>query len=194
MTNKYVKQARRLLALLLSASMLTACAGPKTPAPEEPSSAQYEQYKADHVNVQNQFDALTQTIFKEELNNSGLDLHYTLADPASRGITEIPDTFGEFSLGSMKKNYNEMRDLKKALGSIDIKKLTKEQKLTYKILSSYLETELSSEGMELYAQPLTSTTGIQAQLPVLLAEYAFYSKEDVDHYLALLSTIDTYYG
>ena len=193
MTNKHVKQARRLLALLLSASMLTACAGPKTPAPAEPSSAQYEQYQADHVSVQNQFDALTQTIFKEELSNSGLDLHYTLADPASRGITEIPDTFGEFSLGSMKKNYNEMRDLKKALGSIDIKKLTKEQKLAYKILSSYLETELSSEGMELYAQPLTSTIGIQTQLPVLLAEYAFYSKKDVDHYLALLSTIDTYY-
>ena len=63
MTNKHVKQARRLLALLLSASMLTACAGPKTPAPAEPSSAQYEQYQADHVSVQNQFDALTQTIF-----------------------------------------------------------------------------------------------------------------------------------
>ena len=194
MTNKHVKQARRLLAILLSASMLAACAGPKTPAPSETSSAQYEQYKSENVSVQNQFDALTQTIFKEELKNSGLDLHYTLADPASRGITEVPDTFGEFSLGNMKKNYGEMQDLKKALGSIDIKKLTKEQKLTYKILSSYLETELSSEGLELYAQPLTSTIGIQAQLPILLAEYSFYSKEDVDHYLALLSTIDTYYG
>ena len=114
-----------------------------------------DRYKSENVSVQNQFDALTQTIFKEELKNSGLDLHYTLADPASRGITEVPDTFGEFSLGNMKKNYGEMQDLKKALGSIDIKKLTKEQKLTYKILSSYLETELSSEGLELYAQPLT---------------------------------------
>lgn len=167
MTNKHVKQSRRLLAILLSASMLAACAGPKTPAPSETSSAQYEQYKSENVSVQNQFDALTQTIFKEELKNSGLDLHYTLADPASRGITEVPDTFGEFSLGNMKKNYGEMQDLKKALGSIDIKKLTKEQKLTYKILSSYLETELSSEGLELYAQPLTSTIGIQAQLPIL---------------------------
>ena len=35
---------------------------------------------------------------------------------------------------------------------------------------------------------------MQAQLPVLLAEYAFYTKQDVDNYLELLSTIDTYYG
>lgn len=194
MTNKHAKQARRLLALLLSASMLAACAGPKTPDPAKTPSGQYEQYKSENVTVQTQFDALTQAIFKNELTNSGLDLHYTLADPAARGITEIPDTFGEFSLGVMKKNYDEMREIKKALASIDIKKLTNEQKLTYKILSLYLDTELTAEGLELYAQPLTSTIGIQAQLPVLLAEYSFYSKEDVDHYLALLSTIDTYYG
>lgn len=194
MTNKHIKRVRCLLALLLSASMTAACAGPKAPAPSETPSAQYEQYKSENESAQAQFDALTQSIFKNELTNSGLDLHYTLADPASRGITKIPDTFGEFSLGVMKKNCDEMRHIRKALRSIDIKKLTKDQKLTYKILSSYIDTELEAEGLELYAQPLTSTIGIQAQLPVLLAEYAFYSRADVDHYLALLSNIDTYYG
>ena len=49
MTNKHVKQARRLLAILLSASMLAACAGPKTPAPSETSSAQYEQLSLIHI-------------------------------------------------------------------------------------------------------------------------------------------------
>lgn len=197
MTNKHVKQARRLMAILLSASlsasMLGACAGPKRPELSDGSTAQYEQYQSEDVTVQNQFDSLTQALFKEELSHSGLDLHYTLADPASRGITEIPETFGEFSLGTIKKDFDQMRDLKKKLGAIEIQKLTKEQKLTYKILSSYIETELSAEGLELYAQPLTSTIGIQAQLPILLAEYSFYSREDVDHYLALLSTIDAYY-
>lgn len=193
MTNKHTTRARRFLAILLSASMLAACAGPNTP-PTSDSSGQYEQYQSDDVSVQNQFNALTQSVFLDEITNSGLDLHYTLADPSSRGITEVPETFGEFSLGTMKKNYGEMRELEKKLKNIDIKKLTKEQKLTYKILSSYLDTELTAEGLELYAQPLTSTIGIQAQLPVLLAEYAFYTKEDVDHYLTLLSSIDTYYG
>ena len=47
--------------------------------------------------------------------------------------------------------------------------------------------------MELYDQPLSSSLGIQAQLPILLSEYAFYSRRDVEDYLSLLSSIDTYY-
>lgn len=201
MTKIHRKAGRRLLALLLSAaltaSILTSCGeqgnrgNHKKP---ETGTEQYEQYDARDISAQKQFDQLTQALFTEELSRSGLDLHYTLADPASRGITKIPDTFGDLSMETMKKDFKRMQDYKKRLNSIDIKKLTKEQKLTCKILSSYLDTELSAKGMELYASPLTSTIGIQAQLPVLLAEYSFYSREDADHYLALLSTIDTYFS
>ncbi|MEI3525640.1 MAG: DUF885 family protein [Eubacteriales bacterium] len=35
--------------------------------------------------------------------------------------------------------------------------------------------------------------GVQAQLPVLLAEYAFYCRKDIDDYLALLNQLDAYY-
>lgn len=45
----------------------------------------------------------------------------------------------------------------------------------------------------LYAEPLGPTIGTQAQLPVLLAEYAFRSRSDVETYLALLKEMDEYY-
>ena len=57
-----------------------------------------------------------------------------------------------------------------------------------------MTTQLSAKGLELYDQPLSSSLGVQAQLPILLSEYAFYSKQDVEDYLELLSTIDSYYG
>lgn len=47
--------------------------------------------------------------------------------------------------------------------------------------------------MELYDQPLSSSLGIQSQLPILLSEYVFYTRQDVEDYLSLLSSIDTYY-
>lgn len=201
MTKIYLRTGRRLLALLLSASLLASLlvscgesgtlSGQKKPLA---GSSQYQRYEAKDLAAQKQFDQLTQALFIQELSRSGLDLHYTLADPSSRGITKIPDTLGDFSMDAIKKDFKRMRDYKKRLNSIDVKKLTKEQRLTYKILSSYLDTELSAQGMELYASPLTSTIGIQAQLPVLLAEYAFYDREDADHYLTLLSSIDTYYS
>ena len=61
------------------------------------------------------------------------------------------------------------------------------------ILQATYEAEEKFEGLELYYQPLAPTVGIQAQLPVLLAEYIFYSKQDVEDYLTLLSSIDRYY-
>ena len=49
-------------------------------------------------------------------------------------------------------------------------------------------------GLELYEQPLAPTIGVQAQLPILLAEYSFHSLKDVEDYLDLLSQTDAYYA
>ena len=71
--------------------------------------------------------------------------------------------------------------------------MTEQQRLTLRILQSILRIEDKSYGLELYSQPLAVTIGVQAQLPILLSEYIFYRKEDVDDYLDLLANIDEYY-
>ena len=40
---------------------------------------------------------------------------------------------------------------------------------------------------------LSPTLGIQAQLPVLLAEYAFYKEQDISDYLNILVSIEPYF-
>ena len=61
------------------------------------------------------------------------------------------------------------------------------KKLNLDIASEYLI--MASELLE-YTEYLGVTSGIQAQLPILLAEYNFYSKEDIDTYLELLKLIE----
>ena len=61
------------------------------------------------------------------------------------------------------------------------------------ILSSYINTLLSSDGLELYDQPLSTTLGIQSQLPILLSEYTFTKTWILTITSSLLSSIDTYY-
>lgn len=51
--------------------------------------------------------------------------------------------------------------------------LTEEQKLEYDTLRSLLKTELKSSEVLEYSECLGPTTGIQAQLPLILAEYHF---------------------
>ena len=54
----------------------------------------------------------------------------------------------------------------------------------------YIETELLAEDLLLYSEVLSPVSGYQAQLPVLLAEYTFRTKQDIEDYLALLSLVD----
>lgn len=193
MTNKFFKRGRWLISIFLVVSLLCSCTPPPKSA-ATPSGTGYEHYNAADVSMQKNFDLFTDDLFRNEISNSGISFHFTMADPASRGLKTVPLTLGDFSLDNMKKNSKDLAELKKKLNQFNPRKLTKDQRLTYQILYSYIDTEMASEGLELYIQPLTTTIGIQAQLPVLFAEYAFYKKDDVDHYLSLLSTIDDYYS
>lgn len=143
--------------------------------------------------AQETFESLCQTLFKDELSQSYLTLHYSLTDPESYGITDYPKTFGTFSLEIMKENAAEQEQLRKDLAEIHPEYLTDSQRLTYRILTKAMEYEHLADGLELYYQPLAPSTGVQAQLPILLTEFTFYRKQDVEDYLTLLSDIDSYY-
>lgn len=154
----------------------------------------FEHYDAKTLTAQSDFDNLMHQLFLDEVDGSLISLHYTLADPAAYGITDYPITFGGLSLEQSKNAADETAKLLVKLENLDSRLLRQDQLLTYRILKSYLTTQLSAKGLELYDQPLSSSLGIQAQLPILLSEYAFYTRRDVDDYLKLLSTIDSYYG
>lgn len=194
-----------LLSLILVICLAAGCAAPFSPqpqkdshetsgfSPENGSEAVPEHYDKNTLKAQQDFDQLAEDLFLDEVSQSLITLHYTLADPAAYGITDYEAALGTVSAEDSRQALSDIKSLKLQLSEIDSRLLRKDQLLTYTILSSYLNTALKSEGMELYDQPLSSSLGIQAQLPILLSEYAFYSRRDVEDYLSLLSSIDTYY-
>lgn len=112
-------------------------------------------------------------LFKQEASQSLLTLHYTLADPESYGITDYDRTLGTASAEDTRKDLEEAKQIKADLEAMDTRLLSKDQLLTYTILSSYINTLLSSDGLELYDQPLSTTLGIQSQLPILYLNILF---------------------
>ena len=193
-----------ILSLTLAVCLVTGCLGHGA-GPEDSSAAaslsesspetssSYEKYEETALQAQENFDNFTQKLFLDEVGESLIILHYTLTDPAAFGITDYSRTFEDVSLEANRQVISDVKSLKKQLNDIDSRLLTKDQLLTYTILSSYVNTQLDSEGMELYDQPLSSSLGVQAQLPILLSEYVFYSRQDVEDYLTLLSSIDGYF-
>ncbi len=136
------------------------------------------------------FEAYTQELFREEIVLNTINLHYTLAYPENFGITDYEVSLGTYSVEDFEESYGEMERLKKDMSAFRRGSLSNEQKLTYDIIMDYLDTELAIKDLMLYAETLSPTTGYQAQLPVILAEYTFRTKQDIEDYLALASQVD----
>lgn len=144
----------------------------------------------DAQEVSEQFDAYMDEIFRSELPMNTVNLHYTLAYPENYGITDYDVSLGSYSLEEMEESYQEMEETREQLLEFDREKLTEEQKITYDIVLDNIDTELSVKDLALYSEILGPTTGYQAQLPVILAEYAFRTERDIEDYLELLTQMD----
>lgn len=138
------------------------------------------------------FRQFTRELFRQDVASTTLGLHYTLENPALYGIETFPVTFGDFKpQESLAKATLE--NLEASLDIFSYEALSRENQLTYDILDAYIDDTKEGLNYSYYEEPLNSVTGIQAQLPVLLAEYRFTSREEIDLYLQLLSTFPTYF-
>lgn len=148
----------------------------------------------DKTNGPAAFDAYVDTLFKEDVAENTINLHYTLAHPENFGITDYEISLGSYGVDDFKENVRELEEMKDRLLRFNRKNLSKEQRLTYDILLDYVETELSVKDLTLYTEVLGPTTGYQSQLPVVLAEYTFRTRRDIEDYLSLLSQMDEMAG
>ena len=139
-----------------------------------------------------QFEDYTMNLFCQEVAGSTISLHYTLKDPSAYGIDNAPVTFGACTTDTnaiCASSENALALLK----SFNRSHLSDENQFTYDILEDSLTAALKEAPYALYEEPLAPLTGTQAQLPVLLSEYQFYTRSDVDTYLELLSKLPQYF-
>lgn len=140
------------------------------------------------------FNKFLEDLFCQEVTSNTINLHYTLENPAAYGIEDYEVTFGDISDEARETSKKELNTTKKELDSFSHHELNGRQQLCFDLLSDYLDAQIALADYELYEEILTPSNGIQSQLPVLLAEYKFNCKQDVEDYLSLISQIDTYYS
>lgn len=138
------------------------------------------------------FRQLTLSMFRQEAASNTINLHYTLRTPSEYGILNPPVTYGTFSTDTVSA-MAALENSQALLRSFPYNSLSRENRLTFDILNDYLRISKKGAKYMKYEEPLGPVTGIQAQLPVLLAEYQFYSTDDVDTYLALLEKTPEYF-
>lgn len=139
------------------------------------------------------FKAFTSELFLSNVSSNTLTLHYTLADPEAAGITGAPVSFGDYSADARKRSAAALENALETLSSFPKEELSSSSRLTCDILLVQLQNELALCRYPYYEEILSPLLGTQAQLPILLAEYSFASREDIETYLALLEQLDSYY-
>mgnify|MGYP002603073739 FL=1 len=128
------------------------------------------------------------------MTGSTLNMHYTIADPKTFGISEYEPVLPIYHSGQPEDSKEHCSDLLHRLDRIDPDRLSPENAYTYRLLHRSLENDLALADFPYYNEPLSPSSGMQSQLPVLLAEYTFRTKRDVTDYLALLDQIDDYFA
>ena len=151
-------------------------------------------YAKNHIFSENaKFEAIANSIFRSELSSDSLSLHYTLANPKAYGITNAKTTLGTMETDS-NACISQCNTWLNKLKNIRYSRLSKENQLTMDVLLLTLNTQLLQKDCWLLNEPLSPSLGIQAQLPVLLSEYSFYTSQDVTDYLNLLLNIKDYFN
>lgn len=138
------------------------------------------------------FRSLTRKIFQEEISGSMLTLHYSLAYPEKKHISRPSPTLGTIS-DDTSATYQKYEQYLRKLKDFTPSGLTRQNQITRDMLLLYYQTQLSARDYTLLDEPLSPSLGIQAQLPVLLAEYAFYDDQDIADYLNLLTSVKPYF-
>lgn len=139
------------------------------------------------------FDRFTMEFFRHELSEDTLNLHYTLTDPASYKIRESVPSLGSFDPQDREDERIYLEKCREKLSRYLKKGLNEDRQLTAEIMDWWLSGQLLADTYYYYQEPLGPTLGIQAQLPVLLAEFPFRNKTDIDTYLQLLTVLPEYF-
>lgn len=139
------------------------------------------------------FRGFCDEFFVSELAGNTLNMHYTIANPSHYGLDSYTPVLPAYSRERLTESKEELDSSLRFLRGLNAAKLSEADSYTYRLLLPYLENEAQGMDLYYYSNPLSPSSGTQSQLPILLAEYTFRSRRDVEDYLALLDQTDTYF-
>ena len=144
------------------------------------------------VDQNERFEEYTQEVFCNEVSSNTINLHYTLKNPEDYGITDY-----EVSLGSFESDPDMVKvsaeNMRQALQEFSYEGLSLQNRITFDILEYQVKSAEKNADYVLYEEPLGLVSGVQTQFPVVMSEYRFYDRQDVETYLELLEMTGDYF-
>lgn len=145
------------------------------------------------INRKTPFRNFCDSLFIEKIQEDTLSLHYTLAWPEKFHInnqTCLPIYSRENALAGYEKTKEQLNKLE----TFAPKDLSASETYTHTLLQKALTSELEGQKYFYLQEVFSPSSGTQIQLPILMAEYPFRCKEDIEDYLNLLKLTPSYFA
>lgn len=182
-----------LIGITVSLLLLGGCAREAFPKHRISSSSATPTPAASDTIPTSGFTAFLDEAFREYATSDSLSLHYTVRNPEVLGITRPTVTLGTVSVEQLQAASASAKNKLEILHTFSRDTLHESEQFLYDLFQYALEYSIFPEGCELYDSPLGPSTGLQTQLPVLLAEYRFSSRSDIEEYFLLLEDLPNYF-
>ncbi|MCM1266862.1 MAG: DUF885 domain-containing protein [Bacteroidales bacterium] len=139
------------------------------------------------------FYAFAQNFFLEEVQANPIHLHYTIDDPAAYGIDESALSLPVYQAGSAASEIYAISRAREELSRIDPNALQEKNRRLYELLDSYLTAAADVAAHPYFSEPLSPSSGVPSEIPILLAEYRMDDVADVENYLRILEQVPAYF-
>jgi len=177
-----------IVLLILLLSIVTGCSKNSTESNTNTSNS-FVDFEAQNDNPQESFDEFTNLLLCELLADNTLDKNTLLANPETYGYSST-----EVSMPLATDNDIEFfENVVATLETFDYNALTYDQQNLYQSLLFRFKNYEILDKLSLYNRNLDISYGVHLQLPIILSEYNFNEKEDIDEYLKYLELMPTYF-
>lgn len=150
-------------------------------------------YWYDHMHQDAKFVAFANEFFLDEVQANPIHFHYTIDNPSAYGIDEAALTLPVYQAGEAVNDSYALALARERLSSINPDGLNEENRKLYDLVDSYLAAAADTAAYPYLSEPLSPSSGVSSELPILFSEYRLDDETDIENYLSILTQIPAYF-
>lgn len=136
--------------------------------------------------------SLCEELTLDALQDNPFELHFSIAHPEEMGFKNLSNNLLPFRSDYYQKSADLWKKRAETLAHINESSLSKENSFLHRLLRRHLDLQQKNLEFPYYENPLSCSGGVHSQLPILLSEYTFRTKKDIENYFLLLTQIPAY--
>lgn len=146
-----------------------------------------------HAHQDVKFSAFAEEFFLNEVQANPIHFHYTIDNPSAYGVDESSLTLPVYQAGAAANDSYALSLARERLGGINPEGLNVENRKLYDLLDSYLAAAAGTAAYPYFSEPLSPSSGVASELPILFSEYRLDDEADIKNYLSILTQIPAYF-